>query len=490
MDMSDTSRPPGRRPRPGSRAARRAWLALATLLAFVAAAAARDRPGPRERAAVPDASSRRAASDALQRRIYAARDRVLPALVHVEPILEVYARGQKAKAALTGSGVIVDTDGHVLTNDHVVAHATRVTCILADKRELTARVVGRDAATDVAVLKLDLPEGLVVPHAQLGRSSHLEAGQHVLAMGSPLGLARSISSGVVSTPDRYFPEDALPTGDSTGLYNTWIQTDAAINPGNSGGPLVDLDGRVVGINARAIPIFGENIGFAIPIDVVAQVAAQLIARGEVTRSFIGARLQNTKGLAGWFGTTERGGVLVGGIVTGGPADRAGMMAGDVIVAWAGQPVSARFEEELPAARKLIADTPVGTPVPVTLVRDGREIALTVTTERAPDQGDGSETELAPWGFTARDITPEIARRRRIRSVAGSFVTGVKGAAPAAVGGLSEGDVIRAVDGTDIANTDSLRAALAERVEAGASRVLIEFDRGATSRLALLALGKP
>jgi serine protease Do len=429
--------------------------------------------------------SRPAAGDALQARIYAARDEVLPALVHVEPIVEVYARGQRAKAAVTGSGVIVDREGHVLTNDHVVANATRVTCILFDKREMTATVVGRDSATDVAVLRLDLPEGAKIPHATLGTSATLEAGQHVLAMGSPLGLARSISAGVVSTPDRYFPEDALPTGETTGLYNTWIQTDAAINPGNSGGPLVDLDGRVVGINARAVPIFGENIGFAIPIDVVKEVAGQLIATGKVSRAWIGARFQNTKELAGWFGAGDRGGVLVGGIVPGSPADRAGLLAGDVIVEWNGEPVSARFEEELPAFRKRVAQEPAGSAVPILVVRNGKEMPLKVTVEASPESLDDSETDLAPWGFTAKDVTPDIVVRRRITDTKGAFVTGVKGAAPAAVAGLDEGDVIRSVDGKPVTSAAALREILKERTDAKAARVLVAFDRGVTHRMAVL-----
>lgn len=452
----------------------RLMLTCALVLVSAAPALARD-PAPRPRAASKD----------LQERIYAARDEVLPALVHVEPIVEVYMRGQRAKAAVTGSGVIVDDRGHVLTNDHVVANATRVTCILYDKREMTATVVGRDAATDVAVLRLDVPPGESVPHARLGVSAELEAGQHVIAMGSPLGLARSISAGVVSTPDRYFPEDALPSGETTGLYNTWIQTDAAINPGNSGGPLVDLEGRVIGINARAVPIFGENIGFAIPIDVVKEVSAQLIEHGKVRRAWIGARFQNTKELAGWFGAGERGGVLIGGIIPGSPAERAGLLAGDVIVEWNGAPASARFEEELPAFRKRVSEAPIGKPSSLVVVRDGKEMPLQVTPEESPESLDDSETDLAPWGFTAKDVTPDLVVRRRIQDTKGAFVTGVKGADPAAVAGISEGDVIRAIDDEPVENAAALRALLEARTKAKATRVLVRFDRGVTKRLAVL-----
>lgn len=450
-------------------------LASWMLLAATAMPARADR-------AIPGGSRRQAPRPPdmpLQRAIFAARDAVLPALVHVEPIVDVYARGQKSKAAITGSGVIVDREGHVLTNDHVVAHAQRVTCILYDKREVTATVVGRDSLTDVAVLKLDL-QGGDAPVALLGESATLQAGQYVIAMGSPLGLARSISGGVVSTPERYFPEDFLPSGEITGTYNTWIQTDAAINPGNSGGPLVDLAGRVIGINARAVPIFGENIGFAIPIDVVKEVAASLIAKGRVERSWIGVTWQETKSLSGYLGS--RDGVLVAGIVPDAPAARAGVQPGDVLLEWNGKPVSVHFEEELPRFRKLVADEPVGSTVPMKLLRRGQELSLRVTTDLAPD-AESEESEVASWGLTARDITPEVARRRRIADPAGSLVTGVKNAAPAAVAGLQAGDVIRSVEGTRVRTTAELLESLESLDASGHARILVRFDRGVTHRMA-------
>ena len=242
-----------------------------------------------------------ASVDGTQKAIYRARDKVFPALVHIEPILQIYRAGEKARMAVTGSGVIFSPDGYVVTNNHVVERAERVTCFLEDQQEVPATVVGRDPETDVAVLKLDLTrvKGRL-PYAELGDSSKVQVGEHVMAMGSPLGLARSVSFGVVSSIDRFLPEDQMPAGAATGLYNTWIQTDAAINPGNSGGPLVDLKGRVIGINSRAVPVFGENVGFAIPINLVKEVAKSLMSHGSVQRSWIGAYWQPLKVLPNYF----------------------------------------------------------------------------------------------------------------------------------------------------------------------------------------------
>ena len=183
-----------------------------------------------------------------QSEIFTARDRVLPALVHIQPVLEVYRAGEKGKIAVTGSGVIFSPDGYVLTNTHVVGKAQRLTCTLTNHEEVEARLIGVDPLSDLAVIKIDMAKaGEGVRHAPLGDSTRLQVGQVVMALGSPLGLARSLTLGVISSLDRYFPESLLPTGALTGTYNTWIQTDAAINPGNSGGPLVNLGGEVIGL---------------------------------------------------------------------------------------------------------------------------------------------------------------------------------------------------------------------------------------------------
>jgi serine protease Do len=217
------------------------------------------------------------------------------------------------------------------------------------------------------------------------------------------------------------------------------------------------------------------------------VVADLIATGRVARSWIGVTWQETKSLADYFGAGERG-VLVGSVVGDAPAARAGIQPGDVVVAWNGRPVSARFAEELPRFRKLIADTPIGSRVPLRILRRGAEISLDVVTTQQP-AAESDESELASWGLTVRDITPQVARLRRIDDLEGALVTGVKGAAPAAVAGLQEGDVVRDVNGTRVRNTAELLRLLGEFDQAERDRAALRFTRGATKRMAVLVIAR-
>ncbi|MFQ6009119.1 MAG: S1C family serine protease [Candidatus Zixiibacteriota bacterium] len=256
-----------------------------------------------------------------QDEIYLARDKVLPALVHIQPVIKNYNTGELEKMEVVGSGVIFHPEGYVVTNYHVAGKAERILCTLYDKELVEAEFVGGDPLTDIAVVKLNLAAYRGTIHvAEFGNSDSLQVGQYVLAMGSPLALSRSVSAGVVSTKDRYFsPNVRLPSGERTGKYNLWIQTDAAINPGNSGGPLVDLSGRVIGINSRAT-LFANNLGFAIPINVVKKVTQAILTEGKVTRSWIGLHCQALQELEDYFGTSQNTGVLISSIDPGSPAE--------------------------------------------------------------------------------------------------------------------------------------------------------------------------
>ena len=281
------------------------------------------------------------AQKSVQQRIYDARDRVYPALVHIQPVIKDYRTGELKKQAVIGSGVIFHPDGYVVTNYHVAGKAVRIICTLHDKEQVPAEYIGGDPSTDLAVLKLDLSQySGEISVAAFGDSDTAQVGQQVLAMGSPLALARSVSSGVISTKDRYFSSEyRLPSGEETGRYNLWIQTDAAINPGNSGGPLVDLDGLVIGINSRAT-FLANNLGFAIPVNIVKEVSAEILDHGSVSRSWIGVHAQALQELESYFGAGRNTGVLIASVDPGSPAEVSFLQAGDVILAINGESVSA------------------------------------------------------------------------------------------------------------------------------------------------------
>ncbi|MFQ5608482.1 MAG: S1C family serine protease, partial [Candidatus Zixiibacteriota bacterium] len=295
-------------------------------------------------------------AQSLQKSVYRARDRVLPALVHIQPVVSDYRTGKLQKQSVVGSGVVIHPAGYVVTNFHVAGKADHIVCTMADKEQVRATLVGGDPPTDLAVIKLDLSgyRGHLNV-AEFGDSDSLQVGQQVIAMGSPLALARSITFGVISTLDRYFPEDTrLPSGERTGQYNLWLQTDAAINPGNSGGPLVDLSGRVIGINSRA-SVFANNIGFSIPGNIVRKVTDELITGGKIERSWIGIHCQPLQELEGFFGSNRERGVLISSIDPDSPAEAALLRAGDIIESINGVSVSARFVEELPNIYRMIAE---------------------------------------------------------------------------------------------------------------------------------------
>ncbi|HNV21484.1 MAG TPA: trypsin-like peptidase domain-containing protein, partial [Candidatus Hydrogenedentes bacterium] len=243
-----------------------------------------------------------------------AKNKVIPSLVHIRPVKESFASGQKQEYVVEGSGFIISPDGYVVTNEHVAGDSTQVRCVLFNRDEIDAEVVGTDPYTDIAVLKLKVDEANL-PAAELGNSAHIEPGQTVLALGSPHGLSRSISKGIVSVTDRYLGEE----GPRPAPYNTWIQTDAAINPGNSGGPLVNLKGEVIGINTRKLS-GADNVGFAIPVNAAREVIGAIIEHGHVPRSWIGVRLQE---MTSKTDDPSQRGVVVADVDPLGPAAAAG-----------------------------------------------------------------------------------------------------------------------------------------------------------------------
>src|SRR6266581_1166083 len=277
-----------------------------------------------------------------------------------------FRRRPREETRASGSGVIVDAKGYVLTNNHVIENAQDITVRLSDGRKFTAKLVGRDPKTDLAVLKVDAPA--LLPVAELGDSDQLRVGQWAIAIGNPFGLDRTVTVGIVSATARN------RVGVAT--YENFIQTDASINPGNSGGPLLNLDGKVIGINT-AIVAAGQGIGFSIPINQAREVMRQLIASGRVVRGWLGIAIQDvTDELAGTFGVKE--GVLVAEVMKGGPAEAAGVRQGDVIVELNGAPI-----KEVPELQRRVAAVAPGQPVRLKVIRERKPVALSVTVTEMP-----------------------------------------------------------------------------------------------------------
>lgn len=421
----------------------------------------------------------------LQKEIFGARDKVMPALVHIQPVITDFRTGKMVKQSVVGSGVIFHEDGYVVTNYHVAGKAERIICTLGDKEQVKAELVGGDPSTDVAIIKLDLSEyDGQLNVAEFGNSDNVQVGQYVLAMGSPLALSRSVSCGVISTTDRYFPgETRLPSGERTGIYNNWIQTDAAINPGNSGGPLVDLDGKVIGINSRAT-MFANNIGFAIPVNIVKEVVDQILSNGKVLRSWIGVRCQALQDLEGWFGTARNEGVLVASVDTRSPAEEAGLVAGDIILKINDSPVSARFEEQLPDFYKKIADFPIGSEIEMVVQRGEKSVSLTVLTHELGEIM-GEDLECKEWGFTVKGITKQMAVENQLEDTLGVYVAGVKRVGAGAEGNLGRGNVIREINEIVIDDFNQFYNKYGELTDSRAERVLLTVESSGNTRYILL-----
>jgi serine protease Do len=365
-----------------------------------------------------------------------------------------------------GSGVIVSPDGYILTNDHVVGHADEIHVTLLDKREFTAKVIGKDQKTDLALIKIDTDQQL--PYAALGDSSKAEIGDPVMAIGSPFGFNLSVTSGIISAKGR-----ALG-----GNYDDFIQTDASINPGNSGGPLFNTSGQVIAVNTAIYSSTGANngIGFAIPINLAKTVMEQLKVHGKVVRGWLGVEIQEvTPDLAKSFGLSVPNGALVAGVESDGPAAKAGIERGDIVMKFNGEIV--HDEHELP---EMVAATPIGTRVPIEVIRNGKHVTLNATIavlkEEQVASAENSGEAGASWGLQVRDLTPELAQQLGLHSNKGVVVTGVKQDSPAADANLQQGDQILEINHKKISSADEF-ATLARDAQKGKSQALLLVQRG-------------
>lgn len=404
-----------------------------------------------------------------------ARDRVYPATVRIDARRSEYVGGERRRLGGTGSGVIFDAEGHVLTNYHVAGRAEELTCILYSKERIRAKLIGGDAWTDLAVIQLDMDEitrkGAAFSPGTFGDSDKVQEGDSVLAVGSPFGMSRSISNGIISCHDRILGTGLQLTGGlETGLFNTWLQTDAAINPGNSGGALVNLRGELIGINTAIVSRTGgyEGIGLAIPANMANFVMDSLIKKGKVIRGWLGVMIQDvTPELAQAFGIEKNEGALISEVYADTPAQAAGLKNGDVVIQYNGQDVKNSSQ-----LKNTVASTAPGTEVKLVIVREKKKIELKVKVGERPEkigeaQKQTPSEEGAPqgesfFGLYLRDISPREREMFEIDPhIVGVVIVDVDQSSEAAEKGLRPGDVITEVNKNKIKNMAEFKKAVDE-----------------------------
>ena len=361
----------------------------------------------------------------------------------------IYEAPQQAIQGL-GSGVIVDREGHILTNNHVVERASEIIVKLKNGKEYSAEILGTDPKTDLAVLKLK-GQRRYWPAASMGDSDRVRVGDWVIAVGSPFGLEQTVTAGIISAKSRTIGH---------GPYDNFLQTDASINPGNSGGPLVDMQGRVIGINTAIASRNGGSLGisFAIPINMAKKIYRDIINTGIVHRGWLGVYIKTiSPQLARYFNLPQDYGVLISAIIEGGPADRAGLKSGDVVIRFNGKALKSSND-----LQRLTAQTTEDQIVKLDVLRNNRHLSLTVRVgDRAkiadrsqPVKREGetpSKPKYKKLGLRLKDLDSELARRLGTKNLSGVLVTGVKPGSQAEGAGICQGDIIRQVNHKNISN---------------------------------------
>lgn len=393
------------------------------------------------------------------------------------------------EATSLGSGFLISPDGFIVTNNHVISGrdgqrlVDTITVTLSDRREFQARVVGRDPLSDLAVLKID---GRNLPYVQFGNSQGTRVGDWAIAIGNPFGLGGTVTAGIVSALHR-----GIQGG---GAYDRYIQTDASINQGNSGGPLFDLNGNVIGVNTAIFSPTGGNVGvgFAIPAELAKPVIDQLMATGRVRRGYLGVQIQNmTPAIASSLGLPRDRGEIVAGVEPNGPARAAGIQQGDVVVRIAGQDVTPDN-----SLSYIVANTPIGTRVPIEVIRGGKRVTLTATIGERPSEAAllgqpepsepqardgteaGAEAARRSLGLTLQALTPELRQRLRIPdSVRGVIIARVNPASDAAQQGIRQGDIIVSINQQPISTPQQAADAVAAARRAGRDTVLLFVQTG-------------
>ena len=413
--------------------------------------------------------------DELKSLIISVADSITPAVVHIE----VVKKQDTQRYQSLGSGLIIDPAGYILTNEHVVDKHVEVTVTLQSNREYRAEVIGTDQLTDLALIKINVPENVRLKAAKLGDSDSLQVGEWVIAVGNPYGFDRTVSFGIISGKGR-----VLSVMSGTQLLNNFIQTDAAIAPGSSGGPLVNLRGEVIGVNSRGL---GQTQGFTIPINVAIEVRDKLLKTGNIERGWIGIIPQPlNRSYARYLGKPDMEGVLVPDVIEGSPAQKAGLKPGDVLLSYGDQKLSAEKDDDLNKLILMIAQTPAGAVKDLTVYRGGETRSIKITIGEQPKvKPDEFETK---YGFTVKEITDDLFRTYLLQTKDGVYVSFVDVGTVADKGDLFDGDVIVSVNNKKTGDFKMFKAAI--EATATDDYILLSVLRGKVRKLALLDKTNP
>lgn len=422
--------------------------------------------------------------DSLQKTMDTAISAVKPSLVRLHVVEVDYEEGREVKHEAVGSGVIISKEGHIITNHHVAGHATQITCTMADKSEIDAELIGTDAMSDIAVIKL-LPQSKTqFPVARFGNSDAIKVGDTVFSMGSPLAFSQSVTQGIVSNTELVMPGafgSLELDGEDVGSIVRWIAHDAQIYPGNSGGPLVNMQGEIIGINEIQL-----GLGGAIPGNLANSIAEQLIKNGKVRRSWIGFSIQSLL-----KSSNIKNGVLISGTIEGSPARAAGFQAGDILLKLDNKDCTVRFAEELPLFNQLVLGLTIGKEILATVLRDGKEVSLKVTPIERQDAR-ARPRELKQWGLCASNINFLKAKEIKRADLTGVIINNLRPGGPAndAKPRLSGGDIIVEVAGKPIRNIDEISKLTDELTNGKEEPVptLVTFERNKEKYLTVVKLG--
>ncbi len=439
----------------------------------------------------PSTASAEKSSDELRNAVSYAKAKVYPCLVNISVVARQFRQGRETRGLGAGSGVIVSPAGYVVTNFHVAGDASRITCKLPTGESIDADIICADPLTDLCILKLRMDQRSdptkPIPFATIGDSDAVQVGDHVMAMGNPGGLNSTVTLGIVSNTERVFTNftgSAIQTfdfggGQLTGIFNRWMQHDALILPGNSGGPLVSLKGEVIGINTRG----GGGTGFAVPASTVKKVLNQALTWGEVRRSWLGISVVPVNSM------DRTKGALVSSVFPGGPADKAGIKPGDVVMRIGEEKIAVKGFEDVPVFLAKVADLPRNKSVAIEFERDGDLNGVEVMV--APmEKFIGEEKAFRAWGVSAMAITKPMAFTRRYPDTKGVVITSMRpGSAPdKAKPSLAGGDVIIEIGGKTVEDLASFGELMAANSKSKA--LSVRFRRGKRDMVTVLDMSKP